>query len=107
MKFNVDIESLSNELGFDKEDVEMLLTSFVEVSRENLSNLKNSIEDEDYGSIARFAHSIKGSSLNLKLEQIAEISREIELKAKEGDSSFDYKLFFNKLEKEVEDLIDE
>jgi len=106
MKFNVDIENLANEFGFEVEDVKMLLMNFLQVTNSYLLELSKAIESEDFEKIAQNAHSIKGSSANLRLKGVSLVAKEIELNAKINKKDFDYKSAYAKLKKEIENLTD-
>ena len=92
----VDLQKIADELEFDLEDVEMLMGVFIESAEESLKVLEIAIADKDYESIFTSAHSIKGSSANLKLIEIYELSKEIEFSAKEL-KPIDYEDLLNRL----------
>jgi len=106
MRFNVDVESLANELELEIEDIKMLLVNFLQVSNDYLFELDKAIESEDFEQIAHNAHSIKGSSANLGLKEISFVAKEIELNAKANKRDFNYKDAYAKLKKEIEDIAD-
>ena len=81
MRGEIDIERLSQELGFETDDVTMLLELFSEGTQSALAQIEEAIEANDYATIAKESHSIKGSSANLLLADIVDIARELEVNA--------------------------
>lgn len=90
MAYNIDLQSIADSLEFDLEDIEMLIEAFLEGAEESLVEIESAIEKNDFVEIAKAAHGIKGSALNLTLEDIAEVAKEIELAGKE-EATIDYK----------------
>ena len=107
MQFNVDIGKIANKLDFEKEDVEMLLEVFYESSLENLNILEKAIKNIDLEDVIQASHSIKGSSSNLLLEEIASLAKEIELNAKDNNIAFDYVQKYLELSNMIKNLISE
>jgi len=91
------IKNIAIQLDFDIEDVEMLMEAFSISSIEIMGNLKVAIEENNFDDIFYNAHSLKGSSSNLLLDDIAEISAEIEKQSKEKNN-INYLDKYNKLE---------
>ena len=60
MRGEINVEKLSQELGFDSEDVTMLLELFCEGVQSSLARIEEAIEADDYATIAKEAHSSKG-----------------------------------------------
>jgi len=92
----LDLQKIADELEFDLEDVEMLLEVFLEGVQENLVELKNGIDSNDYEAIFRAGHAIKGSSANLTLNNISNLAKEIESNARAGQS-INYEEYYDKL----------
>ncbi len=86
----VDFEMVAKELGFELEDVTMLLDMFIESCENSIAALESGIEGLDFALISSEAHSIKGSASNLMLEHLADLAFSIESAAKSGEESFDY-----------------
>ena len=61
-----------------------------------MKNLKKAIEANDIEEIRKYAHKIKGSSLNLGIKEVATIASEMENNAKDK-KEVDYKSYFEKL----------
>ncbi len=80
----IDIDKLAAQLGFENEEVTMLLEMFLETAHASLQDLENAIAQEDLDAVRSHAHSIKGSAANLTLEPLYLAAREIEEAAKAG-----------------------
>lgn len=96
MGFNIDLNKIALELDFDLEDVEMLMDVFLETANENLNKMEIAIENNNLDDIYKSAHSIKGSSGTLTLNNIYEISAFIEDSAR-SSIKIDYKSKFIEL----------
>jgi len=92
---NLDYEMMAKEIGLKPKHIPMLIASFLEESQPIISSLKTAIESNDYNTIGLHAHSIKGSAGNLRLNEVYEMSREMELAAKADDSSFSYAAYLD------------
>lgn len=99
----VDLQKIADELEFDLDDVEMLMAVFTENAKETLEWMKKSIIAKDFEAIAKSAHKIKGSSANILLKEISQISSEIERSAKER-LDIDYNSKINELESMIDEL---
>jgi HPt (histidine-containing phosphotransfer) domain-containing protein len=94
---------VAKSLGLKLDIFRNIFKTFISTIDKDLEKLKTSIDNEDFESIIQNAHKIKGASANLKINDVFEISKKIELSAKEN-SQIDYKSEFNKLSSCVEDL---
>ena len=74
----LDISKISQELGFEREEVMMLLDMFMQSAMQSMQELKIALESADYIGIKEHAHAIKGSAANLMLDEICNLSKEIE-----------------------------
>ncbi len=78
----LNVEALAQEMGFEVEDVMMLVTMFVESAQTSLEAIFEAIPTGDLNTLAQEAHSIKGSAANLQLEAISKLALIIESAAK-------------------------
>lgn len=85
-----DLQKIADELEFDLEDVEMLLGVFIESAEDSLASLNVAVENNDYDTIFKEAHAIKGSAGNLTLNTIFELAKVLENEARES-RPFNYK----------------
>jgi HPt (histidine-containing phosphotransfer) domain-containing protein len=95
---NLDI--LAKELEFDREDLVMLLEMYIEGALNSIESIRESLECNDMQTIHKEAHSIKGSSANLKLVDISKLAMLMEEAAKNG-LELDYDHILNKIESEL------
>jgi len=93
----VNIEKKSEEIGLKPEFVKMLFDAFVQESAQILKNLQEATLKKDFDAIERHAHSFKGSSGNLQLNEMYELSKSIEFAAKDKKVDFNYIDSTNKL----------
>ncbi len=82
---------MAAKIGLNVKHIPILLQSFVNESKEIVQSLETAIEQKDYEALSNAAHSIKGSSGNLKFEALYELAKEVELTAKEKKSDYPYK----------------
>lgn len=97
----VDAQKLTKELMLSMDELVMLLELFVKKMQQVIPELQEAIKTKDYHTIALKAHNIKGSSGNFRLEFLQKIASEMELKAKQEDSEYDYLNNFKKLKEVV------
>lgn len=74
------LENLVNDRNLARE----ILAIYLDSSRALLDKLESSIEAGDASEIALHSHSLKGASLNVGAERMADIARQSEQAAKEG-----------------------
>ena len=96
MSYEVNKQVLMDKFNFDDEDLVMLFDVFIKSSNENIEKLKLAIENNDYNTIYICAHSLKGSSGNLMIDEVYAISKELESASKD-EKSIDYKSHYDKL----------
>jgi len=99
----LDIEKLSHNLGFEEEDVMMLIELYLEGIETSMANIEDSLELNDMQKIKKEAHAIKGSSANLLLADIVKVAKQIEDAAKMGSKTKIY-LKLNELDEYVQEL---
>lgn len=82
----IPIGEIADERGIDEEDVYEILELFLEYTQtEDLVALKAAVEQGNHALAREKAHSIKGAALNLKLEEIASLARNVEKKCDTSD----------------------
>lgn len=81
-------EHLSELLGVDMETTLLLVQVFEEEFKEDMSRLHSAILSRNYHAIEDAAHAIKGSSSNMRYDDIADVAREIEQAAIARDETF-------------------
>ena len=80
----MNFRELSKNLGLEEEEYKELFELFVETSMEDLNKLWFAIDIASTEKAERIAHSLKGASLNLGLNEFHEISKEIGKTARDG-----------------------
>ncbi|MGM0518949.1 MAG: ATP-binding protein [Campylobacterota bacterium] len=75
-------EDVVNQLGISTSVVNMLLANYFESFDDDIKKLEESVLNKDYDAVSKQAHYIKGSSLNLALNDVANILEDIEKKPK-------------------------
>jgi len=74
----MDLKKIAERLGLDVEDIRELLELYVETTTSDLTQLKGAIETKDAELAHAKAHSIKGASGNLGLDEIYELAKKID-----------------------------
>lgn len=82
--------ALAKAIGLREEHIALLLNNYIEESQSILSNLENAITTNDMSNIALYAHSLKGSSGNLHLDELYEQCKAMEFAAKDTNTQYDY-----------------
>ena len=91
-------EEMADAIGIKAKYIPMLIESYLEESAPILAQLQNAIEEEEFETLSRAAHSIKGSSGNLRFNELYKMAEEMELAAAQADTSFAYSEYFNAIE---------
>ena len=100
----VDLEKLSDELMLNHEEVALLIGMFIKKMHKTLPELKKSIEEKNYKSIALHAHNIKGSSANFRIEILQNSASEMELMAKQEESAYDFLAVYEIIKQRVDEI---
>ena len=80
----MNFKELSKNLGLEEEEYKELFELFVETSMEDLNKLWFAIDIASTEKVFRIAHSLKGASLNLGLNEFQEIAEAIGKTARDG-----------------------
>ncbi|MBF0252425.1 MAG: Hpt domain-containing protein [Candidatus Omnitrophica bacterium] len=81
----IEKQRILEELGGFPEDIyDDLVGEFIKQAKEEIVTLKKHIKTNNAEDGARIAHSIKGSSANLRLNEMQEIAKKLEMGLKEG-----------------------
>jgi len=78
----MELEKLAERLGLDVEDIRELFELYVETTTSDLAELKRAIEIKDAQLAHAKAHSIKGASGNLCLDEMYNLAKEIDDRAR-------------------------
>ncbi len=100
---SLDLDALAEKMGYDKEDIEMMLGMFVNKVDDQLNTIEKAIKEQDYNMIYATSHAIRGSAANIGLDEIREIVNTLESAAK-NQQEIAYEQHFNELRGLVEIL---
>jgi len=67
------------------DDFREIISMYIDQTDEQLSTVKNALNEKNFESITNKAHQIKGSSANLGARQLSDLCSRLEDSAKEGD----------------------
>ncbi len=101
----LDVKKLSEELMLSMEEVNMLLKMFVSKMGKILPELKQAIDAKDYKQISLNAHSIKGSSANFRIDFLQDTAKEMEQKAKDVNTEFDYIKAYDQMHEYMQGIV--
>lgn len=94
--YEYDIDGAASHLGLSRKILIMILKTFVESIDDDLEKLSQAVADSNIEDIEKISHKIKGASANLKMENVYEVSKTMELAAREK-TIIDYKTELSKL----------
>lgn len=80
----MECKELADNLGLEEDECIELLELFVETTASNLNKLQSGLAAGDSEQVSEAAHTIKGSSANLGLMEIAEAAKGIEERARQN-----------------------
>ena len=80
----IDKQKAMDELGLPEEAFNELLQLFMEQTTIAIRDLSDAVGAKNYEKTARTAHLIKGSALDLRIDEIHLLAKEIEFGAKEN-----------------------
>ncbi|MGB9715378.1 MAG: Hpt domain-containing protein [Thermodesulfovibrionales bacterium] len=93
---------LAENAGLEEGEFRELMKVFIERSLLDLKRLQNSLDKGNLQGIVEAAHSIKGAAGNLYFEEVYQIAKDIEMKARENilnGISHSVSLLYEKIEK--------
>ena len=97
-------EDAISQLGLNESIIDLLLNNFFLTLDNDLENLEKAIESKDQDKTAQAAHYLKGSCLNLAMNNAAEVLQDIEIRAKNGNISMNLdrlKYIFSEIKDEI------
>lgn len=80
----MDFKYLANELGVGEDIFIELVDSWINSTGEDIATLESVRDASDINKAVDYAHKIKGASFQLGFNEIAEVARSIELRARAG-----------------------
>lgn len=82
------INTMMEELGFEKDEATELIKLFVNTLPEIILELETTLNGEDFETLKKLAHKLKGSGSNLRVEKIARLSLQLEGGCLKKDKEF-------------------
>jgi len=86
--------------GLGQEQINQLLATAAKTLRESIDTARSALDRNDYQTVGETAHSIKGSLLNLGLNDYSNLAKTIEISAKQS-RKIDFNALLSKLSKEI------
>ncbi len=83
----LDLDALAEKMGYDAEDIEVMLGMFLKRVDDQLLSIEEAIASKDYETIFATTHAIKGSAGNIGLDEIFELAKGIEMAAKRAEDA--------------------
>ncbi|MBW2037578.1 MAG: Hpt domain-containing protein [Deltaproteobacteria bacterium] len=80
----MDFAKLAEKLGLEKDEFIELVELFLDVSASDLGKLQSAIDERDIQQAVEVAHSLKGASGNLGLDEISRMAKNVEANARQG-----------------------
>ena len=101
---NLSAEEMASQIGLNVKHIPILVQSFTDESEKIMADLEAAIASKNYADISSYAHSIKGSSGNLKFTEMYELAKDLELSAKDGAEDFPYEEACASIKKAIESI---
>lgn len=101
---NLSAEEIAAKIGLNAKHIPILVQSFTDESISIVQKLEQAIESMNYEEIANQAHSIKGSSGNLKFTEMYELAKDVELSAKDKKEDYPYTEACTSIKKAIESI---
>lgn len=101
---NISAEEMAAKIGLNVKHIPILVQSFTQESKTLLEQLEIAINEKNYSEVRNVAHSIKGSSGNLKFNEMYELAKELEHSAKAANESYPYLAAYESLKKAIESI---
>lgn len=98
---------LDEQFNLPEEQVASMLPEFIRTLSSHMEGLEESFQKQNYASLAKAGHTIKGAFLNLGLPEGAEVALQIEEEARIANGSEDISDLVSNLRQIVNDIINE
>ena len=80
----MDLTKLAEDLGFEQNEFMEIAELFVETAASDIDKLQSAFDERNVREVSEAAHSIKGASGSLGFQEIYEIAKMIEVRARES-----------------------
>jgi len=81
---DMNFKALAIDCGMEEEEVLELVKLFIETSLSDLNRIQSAVDEGDAQKVAAVAHSIKGAAANLRLKEIFEMVKRMEMSGREN-----------------------
>lgn len=81
---DMDIIRNLKELGGEDDFFKEILDLYCEQYPELYKNIQDSYANKNYDSLSKYAHALKGASLNIGAKELADICKSVEINSKNG-----------------------
>jgi two-component system, sensor histidine kinase and response regulator len=98
------LDNIFIELGLSKDDALQILKEYTEIAPNTISWLESACEENDIEKMKKLAHKIKGSSANLRIEKMKELSIDLEKAILENLGQDYYRRIITQMKKYIEQL---
>lgn len=82
-----DMQIFAGNTGLAMEDVKEIFNDYIDSIPYMLKNIQDALESDDFGSLSRLSHQLKGSSGNLRINEIYQLTLKLEEFARNKDKS--------------------
>ena len=94
-----DIQGMAKSLGITEDMARLCLQDFFSSVDGDLEEIQASVNSRNRSGICEIAHKIKGTAANLRIDEIADICREVERIAKSGLTADDITVLNSKIDR--------
>jgi len=102
----MEMMELAENIGLDVEDFSEIFEIYLETTSSYLGELKTALQEGDMQAVHEKAHSIKGASGNLGLNELYELAIDIDDQVR-GDSTDGLESLVEKFTKKYEELVED
>jgi len=102
---SIDLDTLNELKEIMEDEFNILISVFISDGKDQIENLKQAIGSSNPEDIRRIAHTLKGSSSNLGLHHLSELSKTLEHNAADNKLDDAYELL-QKIITEYEEVIE-
>lgn len=82
------VEEMILEVGFTKIEAIQMFDKFLEFLLKSIVEIEMNLKNNDFVNLKKIAHKLKGSSANLKIEEAAQLSKQLEYGCSKEDKEF-------------------
>jgi HPt (histidine-containing phosphotransfer) domain-containing protein len=87
MRFEEILSLMLKETGLEKEDAISLYHIFFEMLPDTIKSLEEATKRNEFVNVQKIAHQLKGSSLNLRIDELSSLALKLEMVAKTNEAT--------------------